>query len=125
MDAKVTISRSNRDEFTIRIDDDMSGLRVTEVTMKPDDFARCLTGLGYSPGVFRFSPKEFTVQNIGKLRETKRVEIDWRKGGDQNRLHDLIQPHLVDGWMLHSDGLSIQQPANGHVIILYRFQEPQ
>lgn len=131
MDAKVTISRFSTNKgdggIGIIIDDAASGLRVASVEMNLSDFAECVTGLASAPAKWDIPPSGFVIENIGKKRETKRVNIDFSKWKIQDkqkakaRISELAVPHLIDGWMLSDNGLTRQQPTKGHVIILYRF----
>lgn len=127
MESKVTISRRSNQKgsgtVAITITDCLSGMSVAEVEMSLLEFAECVTGMGNCAAKMTLAPNEFLVQNIGKKKETKTVNLPWKKRFDSNtaELDALIEPFLDNGWMLWSDGLNTQQNQKGHDVILYRF----
>ena len=131
MDGKVTISRLSNmkgsGEIEITIEDATSGLLITKATMELGDFAETLTGLGMGDAVIKHAPNQYLIDRIGKERETKRVRLDWQKpyNAEPQDVTPLIEPHLIDGWELFSDGMRSQQNEPGHVVILRRFVSVQ
>lgn len=86
------------------------------------EFGECITGMGACTAEMTIIPNEFVVQNLGKKKELRNLTFAWKKyGGDVGELHKLIEPHLIDGWMIWSDGLRTQQNGKGHNVTLYRF----
>ena len=132
MGAKVTISKMGNTkgigEIAITINDKESGLRVVTVRMSLLDFADCITGLGNCDADYMFRPTEYTVQNIGKKREIKRVGIEkpekilTKKMMSDYVLNKLIEAgEFKDGWHLHDDGTRSQQNAQKHIAVLVRY----
>lgn len=126
--AHVTISRisSNMEDdyISLRVEDDISGVIVTDVKMSLSEFAKCVTSQGHCPGEFTLIPTSEIASRFGKKREVKTVKLPWKKlHGDVETLKELIQPHLVDGWQTRGLGLSQQQPPDGHNVTLVRWVE--
>lgn len=100
MDGKITISKTtsnrNKKEIRIAIEDDASSINFVEARMSLENFAEALTGLG-------FVDIDFTVrglENIGKTRERKTVEINLGKT-DYDGLKELA---LSEARKIESDG---------------------
>ncbi len=132
--AKVTITRRGMHkgncEFAIVIEDSLSGLRVAEIVMEPEEFAEAVTGMGMCRAEWRFSPTQFVADNIGKIRETMQVKCPKVNSYDKEEQTFAVEDHYQkggfakDGWMIHSDGTGSQQPGPEHRYLLYRFVEP-
>ena len=132
MKAKVTISKISNTkgigEIAITINDKESGLRVVTVRMSLLDFADCITGLGNCDADYMFRPTEYTVQNIGKKREIKRVGIEkTEKILTKEMMKDYVRNKLIeedvfeDGWHLYDDGTRSQQNTQKHIAVLVRY----
>lgn len=100
MDGKITISKTtdnrNNKQIRITIEDDTSSINFFEGRMSLENFMEALTGLG-------FVDIEFAVrglENIGKTRERKTVEINLGKT-DYDGLKELA---LSEARKLESDG---------------------
>lgn len=126
MDGKITISRTGLQkgggDIDFTVEDSLSGLVVTKFTMRLEEFAECITGVGMCSATIQLGPDQYLIDRIGKKRETKTVALDWKKyGGDVRELEALIEPHLIDGWELFANGLNSQQNSPGHTVVLRRF----
>lgn len=116
MNGKITISktsdnRGNKD-IRIRIEDDASYINFVEARMSLENFAEALTGLG-------FVDIEFDVrglENVGKTRERKTIEINLGKIGydvDRKSLAMIKARELEsDGWVC--DGYFSSQDSFYH-----------
>lgn len=129
-EAKVTIGRRNLGDdevVAISIKDSASGLVVVEIEISLESFASAVTGLSFCPAEYRFKPTQFTVDNICKNREVKRISLtkpdtfdrDDRKANIARQIEE--SGELVDGWMLFDDGCGSQQNEKYHKATLYIF----
>lgn len=124
----VTISRSSHDEIRISIADALSRLQIAEVSMAPEEFALCVTGLSFSKGILKSVVSAENAQHIGKARETEFVVCDRSaslRSDDQLRLvhEDFNKNYRDEGWKLQSDGTGTKQSGNHHRYSIYRYKE--
>lgn len=104
MDGKITISKTtdnrNNKQIRITIEDDASSINFVEGRMSLENFMEALTGLGFVDIDFEVRG----LENIGKTREHKTVEIALgdNVGYGEERYTIAIQKAKeleVDGWV--------------------------
>lgn len=71
MKGKITILRDSAGVVTIQITDKLSGKRIVNVRMTPEDFAESVFGLAYVPCEY----EALNLDKIGLKRETKQAMI--------------------------------------------------
>lgn len=107
MKGNITISRDNKDRINITIRDESSCITLFDGQMTLENFAQCITGLGYVEIDFALNK----VENVGKTREHKTVEIELGETGYTNARKEIAIEKLKelesDGWVLN-DTLSSQ-----------------
>ena len=127
MEAYFSIGRNNYDEINITVGDRKSGLRVVEIKTTLQEFARAITGVGYSKATFSFVPTQFTVDSILKNRETMEILVNKSSIFSKEEQSKIVEDEFLKsglsekGWMLFDDGTRTQQPGKKHRAILYRF----
>ena len=90
------------DEVRIEVTDDKSGLRVVEIKLTRDNFAKALGKLAFIPCKFTMSD----AKNIGKKREVK-IELVFipiycctdDENMNDKRIREQFAPFEVDGWV--------------------------
>jgi len=104
---QITIGRTtaadNDEPIRIEITDKASGIRIVTLTMRLEDFASCVTGLGYQK-----CSVELTEDPTGKLgkhikAKTELVPFKWSgkyedEKGKRKAADKAVAPFLVDGW---------------------------
>lgn len=102
MNGKITISKTtdnrNNKEIRITIEDSASSISFVEARISLENFAEALTGLGFVDIDFKVRG----LENIGKTRERKTVEINLGKTGyDGLRELALSEARKIesDGWV--------------------------
>lgn len=132
----ITISRPSgvRDpHISISIHDRRSGTEFLEVAIALDDFARALTGLGWTDCEFVLSPTK-----VGLVREVKRLQVavpDGEHATREQRAAAAVAEHDVDGWvgstrdaLNHHNRVHSGDDGNGgytvHTVSYVRFVDP-
>lgn len=123
----VSISRSNQGDISIRIGDEASRLQIVEVSMTPEMFGDCVTGLSFCKGNLRQVIDGENVQYIGSERRIKHVGCDhvktFNKEDQRKAVHDHFNEKFGNThWKLHSDGMSTKQPGDFHRYSIYCYE---
>lgn len=128
--AKVSINKQGNQkgdgQWVIEIVDELSGIIVTRVSMSLAEFSECIGGLGCCEGEFEIIPTQSMVDNFGKVYESEYISIDLPEGvskySDKDKIRELVNESVPDGWELRSDGMRTQQNKPGvHTFIVYRY----
>lgn len=110
---KISIARTRNDAIWIRVEDEISQMRVIEVEMTPEVFGNVVTGLGYQPCEFDFNDSGL----VGMKAENKTEIVTLPPGESpygmsEGREREILSPYCVDGWRPRWGDLS-----NGHNIV--------
>jgi hypothetical protein len=119
--ATVTIGRTQstrEDDFiSIEIQDRDSRNRVIELSMTYEQFAKCITGLGYVDAKVRGIVSAENFGELGKKLVSKQINLETtlRKYGkkEEAELRELVYASVPDGWKMNNDGMTSQQNAAG------------
>jgi len=121
--ANMSLSRDNKNNILLTIEDGHSGDRVIRINMDTHDFAMLVTGMSGIKGVAEYNEKA----NIAKKREVKKVSIDIDGRLSKDQMSDLvdkdyIENYALDGWVLHNNGATSQQNTqNKHNYTIKRY----
>ena len=102
MKGSLTISRvtggREPEEIRIRITDESSRVQFVEMKMTPENFARCITGLGYVEGDFEVRDLHL-VGSIGENKEELvRCEPPYGNEKKMAKARAAMRKMEVDGW---------------------------
>ena len=105
IEAAITISRIHGGiddkRISIEIRDKASGIQFVDAEMSLEDFAACITGLGYCS----LDAEVRGLQYVGKqaVTESRRIEYTGPKTHDRKKLADwLVLKAKEDGWLVNS-----------------------
>lgn len=123
--AHVTISRVSTSEcpygVALKVVDKNSKLTIAESTIPMDEFGKLFISEYGCEADLTIAPSHSTVDNIGKHKLTKAVALPWDEEEGLERLHELIEPHLCDGWAVDDIGLEREQTHGSHIVRFRRF----
>lgn len=121
----ISVSRTNRDEVNIKIEDEHSGDKILELTLTPAAYGLLCTGLCGIKGFMEVN----TTANIAKEREVKNVVAeDIKRYQGKEITAKLVLEHFRssglgdEGWMISDDGTRSQQNnPKGHCYNIKRY----
>ena len=121
----ISISRTNRDEVVVRIEDEHSGDRILELTLTPAAYGLLCTGLYGIKGFMEVN----TSANIAKEREVRTIVAeDIKRYQDKELTASLVLEHFEksglanEGWMISDNGTRSQQNnSKGHYYSIKRY----
>ena len=112
-----------RDGATFEVVDATSGVRFLSFEMNTEDYCAALGRQSY----ITIDMDIRGLDLIGKKKELKPLKLpvnSYELRNDKERLMSLIEPHLVDGWRVWSDGVGVRQDEHGvHNVTLCRYVE--
>jgi hypothetical protein len=121
---ELSITRDSHNIITITIGDSESLSAEVVVKMDCETFAKAVTGLS----MITVDATWRNTDRAGKKREMFEVKIPKEDlPSDRAVLGDFIKSwletreYLVDGWMIHSNGIGTQQRGESHHVHLVRF----
>ena len=99
LNGKITISRpsyaDDQEFIELNISDDSSQNKFLRVKIKPDDFARALTGQGHIPVLMEAQ----NLEHVGKIKEVKVLKFDLLcKDNYRERASLNCQNYADEGW---------------------------
>ncbi len=100
MQGKLTISKNNKGIVNIDLTDEISGIRLIDLTMELSVFADALFGLAYQECSYELSPHS---QYVGQVRISKPLVVEVKKWGDIEEAKTLLKEALeaspeLSGW---------------------------
>lgn len=121
----ISISRTNRDEVIVRIEDEHSGDQILELTLTPAAYGLLCTGLCGIKGFMEVN----TSANIAKEREVRSIVAeDIKRYQDKELTAKLVLEHFWgpglgnEGWMISDNGTRSQQNnSKGHCYNIKRY----
>ena len=129
-EAMLTISRRNsnqddNDTITVCVTDSLSGNRVVEIILTPENFTKCITGLSCVDADYKFCPTPEGAVNYKKKRIVDSWLCDKLNISKERQAVEVRRDFAIknDGeWILHSDGIHTQQKGTQHRYVVVRYE---
>ncbi len=133
MKGNLTISKPTNislgQHISIKISDEKSGMKIVELNLSLEDFAKCITGQAHMKGDLDFVIREEDRKKVGKKKELRTLCCE-KQSYSKNEQRMTVLSHfdqwrreMGEEWEIWSDGTTTQQRNSHHEYTVCRYVE--